>query len=571
MEDADDEEITALFVEAFGDRERFFNVCLKELEKAEAIIASHMDRTNFQDREGTQYGDDEDFAEDIPETQEDRIQVLFDLFKDKDLVTLTKYIKVFSQGNGQILGIAHAKLNADFDKAFKKLKLEPDDEDVKHVKSFTKPNGDQMSGKGTMKATACKIFKLKNFSKNFREKILNLFNMEVSDIMSEEEINTDENVAQSQDHPMHTQSRTAQTLKVCSCCKFRSRDVEEFDEHMKQHPKCPQCGLHFKNDTNLSEHHKAFHAKINCTKCGKLILENSLKKHMNGHVMEKGFLNVVSKGKVKASRAKGGDESVGKKESKLNAYRMFLKTKRPEIRNIHPDATPQEMIVLLNAEWNKEKAAGRKDIWHSRAQKENEEADSYNDDDAVTTLAGSEDPDVPLARSAPLVAPIVAPLVVVEANHSVDAPLVEAFHEIRRCDLCGLMIANLNAHMMLAHKPDDANQDEEEVSLQEIDQVEGEEGSKGQDNEEIETAVVANFSVGDIIMVLRKTLHWPGKIMSITNKTFEVMVYDKARTVEHKHEKYIMPFSSNVSCCDGRGAAWVKAWKAAKAAYDNRR
>ena len=69
------------------------------------------------------------------------------------------------------------------------------------------------------------------------------------------------------------------------------------------------------------------------------------------------------------------------------------------------------------------------------------------------------------------------------------------------------MIANLNANMMLAHKPDDTNQDEEQVSLQEIDQVEGEEGSKGQDNEEIETAVVANFSVGDIIMVLRKTLH----------------------------------------------------------------
>ena len=30
-------------------------------------------------------------------------------------------------------------------------------------------------------------------------------------------------------------------------------------------------------------------------------------------------------------------------------------------------------------------------------------------------------------------------------------------------------------------------------------------------------------------------------------------------------------FSINVSCCDGRGAAWVQAWKMAKAANDMRR
>ena len=54
MEDANDDEITALFVEAFGDQERFFNVCLKELEKAEDIIAVHMDRSNMVN--GPQYG-----------------------------------------------------------------------------------------------------------------------------------------------------------------------------------------------------------------------------------------------------------------------------------------------------------------------------------------------------------------------------------------------------------------------------------------------------------------------------------------------------------------------------------
>ena len=73
MEDANDDETTALFVEAFGDRERFFNVCLKELDKSVAIIEAHIDRTNLD--KVTQYRgeEEEDLEEEIPENQEDRI------------------------------------------------------------------------------------------------------------------------------------------------------------------------------------------------------------------------------------------------------------------------------------------------------------------------------------------------------------------------------------------------------------------------------------------------------------------------------------------------------------------
>ena len=119
---------------------------------------------------------------------------------------------------------------------------------------------------------------------------------------------------------------------------------------MLEHPKCQQCGLHFKNENDLTDHHKAFHAKVDCSKCGKLVLESELKKHMNGHMMEKGFKTVVSKGKVKASKAKDVEEPTAKRETKLTGYRMFQKMTRPQIRNMNPDATPQEMLVLLNAE-----------------------------------------------------------------------------------------------------------------------------------------------------------------------------------------------------------------------------
>ena len=147
VEETDDEAVKALFVEAFGDRQTFFNVCVKELKKSEAIIEIHMDRSNYVEREES-HGDIED-DELVPESQEDKLNVLLDTFKDKDLVTLTKYIKVFNQANTQILAVAHAKVNTDFDKLFKKLKFKPDDDDVKHVKSFTKPNGEQIFGRGS--------------------------------------------------------------------------------------------------------------------------------------------------------------------------------------------------------------------------------------------------------------------------------------------------------------------------------------------------------------------------------------------------------------------------------------
>ena len=47
------------------------------------------------------------------------------------------------------------------------------------------------------------------------------------------------------------------------------------------------------------------------------------------------------------------------------------------------------------------------------------------------------------------------------------------------------------------------------------------------------------------------------------------MFYDKARTKEWKQLKYLVPFSTDVSVCDGRGAQWVKAWKEAKKDYES--
>ena len=283
--DEANEEQKELFVEAFGDKEKFFNVCVNEIEKAEEIIDLFRDNQDIQDTEADVASHEVDQY--IPESQEDKLYALLDLFKGKDLVTLTKYIKIFSQGNQKVIGVAHAKLNNDFNGIYKKMKIKSDDEETKHVKSFTHPNSLEMSGVGSMKATSCKIFAFSKFQKTFREKILNLFRKDVNE--DDLEFSDEADGSSSQDYPMYSQSRSQNTLKVCSCCPFRCRDQIDYDVHLEEHSKCGLCGLIFKDERELAEHHKNFHEKVKCTTCSKEVLEINIEKHMRGHLIEKGY------------------------------------------------------------------------------------------------------------------------------------------------------------------------------------------------------------------------------------------------------------------------------------------
>ena len=62
VRESNDEEIFALFVEVFGDKTQFFNVCLKEIEKAEIIIEAHSEQLNRRD---SQVIEDDDMAPNV--------------------------------------------------------------------------------------------------------------------------------------------------------------------------------------------------------------------------------------------------------------------------------------------------------------------------------------------------------------------------------------------------------------------------------------------------------------------------------------------------------------------------
>ena len=96
------------------------------------------------------------------------------------------------------------------------------------------------------------------------------------------------------------------------------------------------------------------------------------------------------------------------------------------------------------------------------------------------------------------------------------------------------------------------------------------EDSNTNHNQEV-AAQEEDMSNGTIVMVLRKTLYWPAKIVSSNGKLCEVMIFDKAHPTEMKQQKFILPFTSDMAACEGRGAVWVKAWKEGKEEYESRK
>ena len=70
MEEAQDDRVTALFVEACGDRQTFFNVCVTEIEKAELIIEKHLAKRKVATETDTSIDGEESEALEVPDLQD---------------------------------------------------------------------------------------------------------------------------------------------------------------------------------------------------------------------------------------------------------------------------------------------------------------------------------------------------------------------------------------------------------------------------------------------------------------------------------------------------------------------
>ena len=158
-------------------------------------------------------------------------------------------------------------------------------------------------------------------------------------------------------------------------------------------------------------------------------------------------------------------------------------------------------------------------------------------------------------------------VIVEERENATDVPKEQINHSITKCTICNLINSNVENHMAMHHQEQPVVDeptiiDSSDTTTQVVDDDKPE-----HDDEARQQAVSTpsdSFSVGDIVLVQRKTIHWPAKIANIVGNTCEVVIFDKKRTKDRKNTKYLMAFTTDQSICEGRSSLWVKAWKEAK-------
>ena len=641
-EEKKDEAITAAFVEAFKDTSDVFEKCVDEIKKAEALI-DELVKKPLNTREDVNENNPEE--EDVPEREEDKITMILEHFKDKPKIELTQYVKMWPG----ILAIAHAKLNQKFHKLFNRLKFSPQAGRV--VKNFTKPGAVSEEGQNSHLATSCKVFQLKSFSKEFRNKLSNLMNdkdEETDDESGTAEEDEEEGLAPSQDNPMHKQSTTENTLKICPCCRFKCRDQNEMKEHMKTHPRCPQCGISFENENSLANHHKNYHAKAMCENCGEEFLVVKMKQHMKSHKLYHEYEKSMALGKIKAKKSKDTESEV--KEKKRSGWQLFCSAKRAEVRRANQGADKGEMMKLLGAMW----AGADKADWNRKARLENSkeqpeeqeagrrsretdiqgragerrrsrsrETDAHNEQVVQANIETRPETDGARRRSRskeavvqedieveiearPVVKPFECP--VCDDRFELKASVkkhIEYVHmktnnknktsdkenmTIKACNICKKRVTNLARHLE-THREHEENPDNIEVIEVEyivtetetaVQDKQTEAVGSSEDEEEVEKddqnattegagsredeVEKEEIKVGQIVMVLRKTLHWPAKVLEVNETQVEVELFDNNKTKQSKILSHVKKFSGDPVLMRGRSAQWINAFKRARKA-----
>ena len=147
---------------------------------------------------------------------------------------------------------------------------------------------------------------------------------------------------------------------------------------------------------------------------------------------------------------------------------------------------------------------------------------------------------------------------------------VQKNHSIQKCNICNLMIANAENHMRIHETEREITTETllvDEGLVDAVLELENERENTAEtllvdegpieevlELEEAATDGASPLSIGQIVLVQRKSLHWPAKIAGISSKSCEVIIFDKARTKDKKQMKFIIPFSTDQAICEGRSS-----------------
>ena len=409
--------------------------------------------------------------------------------------------------------------------------------------------------------------------------------MNDKDEETEEESDEDEEeegLAQSQDNPMHKQSKTENTLKICACSRYKSRDEIEMKDHMKTHPRCPQCGISFENENSLSSHHKNYHAKAMCENCGEESLVVKMKQHMKSHKLYHQYEKSMAFGKIKAKKSKDAEtEAKGKKKT---GWQLFCSARRADIKRENPEADKGEIMKILGALW----AGADKSVWNRKARLENEkekEQPEQHEDEGARRRSRSRDigegevqaeidPEGARRRSIsqeavlqeqveveieirPTLKPFECPVCddkfelksgvkkhIEEVHMKTDNNDKSSAKEnmtIKACNICKKRVTNPKRHMetLTEHAENtdiieviEVEYIENEAETEALDDTvtQNKEAEVAESEEDEEETDKVQIKEGQVVMVLRKTLHWPAKVLKGNGNDIDIEFFDKANT-----------------------------------------
>ena len=301
VEELNQEEVTRVFVEVFGERKAFFKMYIEELNKADKVIE---DMTIQFDKKPTIRDDNEDVED--GENIDMKVEKILDRFKESDDLERTMFVKGFIEKNkSQVLAIAHTKLDQ-YDKTWSNLKF------PKLPTGFTKPftRNNAISTSGHLIGATCKLFPLKNMNLQLQQRIRNLF-PELKSVHEEREMEEEEEqvgLTAFQDFPGIQQSQGTKTLKNCKQCNYHTRLEEDMNNHMSIHPRCDQCKKIFSSDASLKFHMKTLHEHYICNVCKASVHTSRKDLHRAQHKTENQFGKGLEKGKVSKTKKATSDK-----------------------------------------------------------------------------------------------------------------------------------------------------------------------------------------------------------------------------------------------------------------------
>lgn len=544
VEDSEDREIEKMFVEVYKDRATFIDNLVDCYNKTDELLDKHIKRRDFHPKA--------DNFEITPSTHDTEVVIgkILDLYEGKSIVETTNVIKGFTKKNGiQIVAVAHTKLKGvspELAKAVKEIKEADKDKPAPAVSSgintFTKAKAERHIGAGNTESKTSIEFPFKLLSDQLIERLRNLFEMPSTndDPQTEQDDDSDMDIAQSQDYPGMYQSMGRDTMKFCTLCDYTTRCANDMSRHVDGHPECILCKKRLVTAEELVKHMEG-HATFGCTTCGKDVLEVDKEKHENMHKNHKKQLKALDKGKVTKSKTK----------SKPSGYNVFVKQKFAEISEEFTHLTNAEVMKVVGSRW---KALSKDDQKHFCDLAEGKSNTAENEGaQAVSSKIDCMFCEKSFANKELAKKHVKEHMSGGSGNQLNRIIPDDNQDQIKKCNVCGLMVnQNTLEEHLKSHGP--------EVTLEELANVP--EVTLEEQVDDGSNPVMVEETEPRVVMVKMRTKYWPAQVISSTPGSYEVMLFKRGDKLKVKKTD-CKEFTSNPDACKGQSRDWKECFKAA--------